>query len=187
MKSNKDIQFFMWNAFNNLHARKKCELTNQFITALDKGKQKNMGDINRFRDEIPCDLLRQYLGIICRNITGSVNCTVTTEETPIDHTESNDATDTSSGFDAFVFICVVLSMYSVGIVVMLVTYVREEERDYEEEKIVREYFKMIVQDENGKNERRLRSYQEYHEFSAANIIHNQSKRFNPSSASHVWR
>ena len=98
------------------------------------------------------DYLATYFQSLCANLTAeSITSTDNTDNpltTAADITNATDSdvtTDAETAFDAIIFITVVLSFYSVGVVVMLVMYMREEKKDYEEEKVVQGYFKMMTQ------------------------------------------
>ena len=80
------------------------------------------------------------------NAVASADVTSVGDDVSAANTTRDDAAaDAEAAFNAFLFIAVVLSFYSAGVVVMLVMYMREEKKDYEEDKLVHGYFKMMTQ------------------------------------------
>ena len=101
------------------------------------------------------DYLASYFRALCVNQsspTTDFNAVARTDVTSVaddvstaNTTRDDAAADADAAFNAFIFIAVVLSFYSAGVVVMLVMYMREEKKDYEEDKLVHGYFKMMTQ------------------------------------------
>lgn len=68
------------------------------------------------------------------NISSPINLTLTTELKA-----ATRAPDTDQA-NAFLYVVVVLVFYSTGIVIMLVTYIKHEQTDSEEEEFIEELF-----------------------------------------------
>ena len=102
-------------------------------------------DVNLTRDDVT------DLSITHDDVTARVNATGddTTELMRNDVTGLNITSptddDTADGLAALMYLVAVLGFYSIGIVIMLVMYARQETRDYEEEQVLDEYMRMMTQ------------------------------------------
>ena len=102
--------------------------------------------VNLTRDDVT-DWSKTHDDVIGVNVTGDDTTelsTVRDDVTGFNVTSPTDD-DTADGLAALMYLVAVLGFYSIGVVIMLVMYARQETRDYEEEQVLDEYMRMMTQ------------------------------------------